>query len=51
VPPRAAPLRDAEAWLERYREFWEASFEALDAVLEDLKREERTKKKQKEKKR
>src|SRR5712675_2081891 len=29
-----APLRDASAWIERYREFWDASFEALDDVLE-----------------
>src|SRR5437762_1659221 len=26
----ATPLRDAGAWIERYREFWEASFDALD---------------------
>src|SRR5215475_8925705 len=39
----AAPLRDVHRWIERYREFWEASFEALDEVLEDLKREEHRK--------
>jgi DNA-binding transcriptional ArsR family regulator len=37
----ASPLRDVNAWIERYREFWEASFAALDDVLEDLKRQER----------
>jgi DNA-binding transcriptional ArsR family regulator len=42
----AAPLHDANAWLERYREFWEASFDALDGVLEDLKRQDRKKRKQ-----
>ena len=31
-----APLADANAWLETYRRFWEASFMRLDAVLEDL---------------
>ena len=33
----AAPLAEANKWLERYREFWEASFKNLDALLEELK--------------
>jgi DNA-binding transcriptional ArsR family regulator len=33
----AAPLRDASQWIDGYREFWEASFDALDGVLEQLK--------------
>jgi DNA-binding transcriptional ArsR family regulator len=33
----ARPLADASRWLERYRQFWEQSFERLDAVLEELK--------------
>jgi DNA-binding transcriptional ArsR family regulator len=37
------PLRDASAWIERYREIWEERFEALDDVLEDLKRQEKKK--------
>src|SRR5262245_44819065 len=32
------PLGEANAWLERYRARWEASFERLDAVLEELQR-------------
>src|SRR3954470_17347486 len=28
----AKPLQDAHAWIDRYREFWEESFEALDDV-------------------
>jgi DNA-binding transcriptional ArsR family regulator len=32
------PLAEASAWLERYRAIWEASFERLDALLEDLQR-------------
>src|SRR5256885_8172354 len=36
-----APLADANAWLERYREFWEASFQRLDALLGELKTKER----------
>ena len=33
----AAPLKEATAWLENYRKFWERSFEALDGVLEEMK--------------
>jgi DNA-binding transcriptional ArsR family regulator len=29
-------LQAASGWLERYREFWEESFERLDEYLEDL---------------
>ncbi|MFZ0040223.1 MAG: metalloregulator ArsR/SmtB family transcription factor [Solirubrobacteraceae bacterium] len=29
-------LREASSWLERYREFWEESFERLGAYLDDL---------------
>jgi DNA-binding transcriptional ArsR family regulator len=42
----AQPLADASGWLEGYRQFWEASFERLDALLEKLKapkKRERTK--------
>ena len=31
------PLAEADEWLERYREFWEASFRRLDTLLEELK--------------
>ena len=33
----AAPLAEANAWLENYRKFWEASYEQLDALLDELK--------------
>ena len=33
----AQPLRDATAWLENYRRFWEGSFQRLDALLDDMK--------------
>jgi DNA-binding transcriptional ArsR family regulator len=36
----AAPLREATAWLEEYRQFWETSFQRLDALLEEMKRNE-----------
>jgi DNA-binding transcriptional ArsR family regulator len=31
------PLAQAQAWIERHREIWEANFERLDALLEELK--------------
>jgi DNA-binding transcriptional ArsR family regulator len=31
------PLAEATAWLEAYRESWEARFDAMDALLEELK--------------
>jgi DNA-binding transcriptional ArsR family regulator len=34
----AQPLAEANAWLERYRDAWEASFERLDGLLEELQR-------------
>jgi DNA-binding transcriptional ArsR family regulator len=34
----AQPLAEANAWLERYRKAWEASFERLDSLLEELQR-------------
>jgi DNA-binding transcriptional ArsR family regulator len=37
-PSRLEPRRlaEASAWLEQYRQFWEASFRRLDAVLDEL---------------
>lgn len=32
----AQPLRDATQWLEHYRQFWDAQFRRLDALLHDL---------------
>ena len=32
----AAPLAEANAWLERYRQFWEQSYGSLDALLAEL---------------
>ena len=31
---RPEPLREAVDWLERYRQFWEESFDSLSAMLE-----------------
>jgi DNA-binding transcriptional ArsR family regulator len=32
---RAAPLGDAAEWLEKYRPFWEGSFDRLEARLKE----------------
>ena len=33
-------LEDEAAWIERYRQLWDARFDELDNVIEDLKRKE-----------
>ena len=34
-------LEEETAWLERYRQLWDARFDELDKVVEELKRKER----------
>ncbi len=41
----AAPLKDAAAWVEEYRRFWEQSFDRLDEYLVELKSELKEKEK------
>ena len=33
----AGPMKDATAWLENYRQFWEQSFDRLEDYLRELK--------------
>jgi DNA-binding transcriptional ArsR family regulator len=33
----AKPLAEASGWLEGYRQFWEGSFQRLDALLNEMK--------------
>jgi DNA-binding transcriptional ArsR family regulator len=33
----AKPLAEVDAWLSGYRQFWEQSYERLDALLDELK--------------
>ncbi len=33
----ATPLKEADAWVQRYRRFWEESFDRLDEVLQEIK--------------
>ena len=37
---RAQPLRQLHQWLERYRQLWDARFEQLDALIEEIKDKE-----------
>ena len=36
----AAPLAEANEWLENYRRFWEARYQRLDTLLEEMKADE-----------
>jgi DNA-binding transcriptional ArsR family regulator len=40
---RPEPLAEVDAWLEKYRAMWEARFERLDDLLEELQQEEEKK--------
>jgi DNA-binding transcriptional ArsR family regulator len=37
----AARLKEATDWLERYRRFWEESFDRLDSYLQTMKKKEK----------
>ena len=41
----AAPLAEATQWLEDYRQFWEAAYEQLDSLLDELKARKKKRKK------
>ena len=43
----ARPLAEANEWLERYREYWEESFRHLDALLEEMKRSQKRRRRKK----
>jgi DNA-binding transcriptional ArsR family regulator len=45
----AKPLSEASKWLENYRKNWEAAFQRLDNLLEELKFEEQSKSKRRKK--
>jgi DNA-binding transcriptional ArsR family regulator len=50
-PCRIAPtaLKDVDGWLEKYRRFWDESFDRLDDYLQELKAQENSREKSKEK--
>src|SRR5580692_571857 len=39
---RPRPLRRMHDWLERYRQLWDARFEQLDELVEELKAKEKS---------
>ncbi len=39
---RAKPLRQLHDWLERYRQLWDARFEGLDELVEELVAQEKS---------
>ena len=39
---RAQPMKQLHKWLDRYRCIWEARFEQLDEVIEEIKRKEKS---------
>jgi DNA-binding transcriptional ArsR family regulator len=39
----AGPLKEASNWIERYRDFWEQSFDRLDEYLRALEKKEKKK--------
>ena len=43
----AKPLAEATGWLENYRRFWEARFQRLDTLLDELKTREKKRKRTK----
>src|SRR5271154_4970026 len=38
----ALRLREATAWMGRYRRFWEESFDRLDGLLDEMKKKEKS---------
>ena len=38
----ACRLEEEAAWIEQYRQLWDARFNGMDEVLEDMKRKEKT---------
>lgn len=40
----AKRLEEADRWLERYRKLWEANYQRLDTLLEQLKTQEKERK-------
>lgn len=37
---RAEPLKDAAAWMQQYRAFWEGRLDRLDAYLREIQKEQ-----------
>ena len=44
---QAAPLREVADWIERYRRYWEKSFDRLDAYLSKLQQQDKLQRQEK----
>jgi DNA-binding transcriptional ArsR family regulator len=44
---QAAPLREVADWIERYRRYWEQSFDRLDAYLGKLQQQDKLQRQEK----
>jgi DNA-binding transcriptional ArsR family regulator len=44
---QAAPLREVADWIERYRRYWEQSFDRLDAYLSKLQQQDKLQRQEK----
>jgi DNA-binding transcriptional ArsR family regulator len=42
---RPAPLQELEVWLERYRRHWQANFQRLDTLLDEMKAKQKNRNK------
>jgi DNA-binding transcriptional ArsR family regulator len=38
---QAKPLQQATDWLERYRQYWEGNYQRLDSLLEEMKADQK----------
>jgi len=47
----AAPLEAASGWIEKYRRFWDESFDRLDVYITELQRQEKARARNKKKRR
>jgi len=47
---KASPLREASAWIDDYRRFWEESFDRLDDYLKTLQKKQQVQEKKKKEK-
>jgi DNA-binding transcriptional ArsR family regulator len=45
----AGPLKDVAEWTERFRQFWEESYDRLDEYLDELQAREKSDRRRKEK--
>jgi DNA-binding transcriptional ArsR family regulator len=45
---RPAPLQELDVWIERYRRIWEANYQRLDVLLDEMKAEQKKRSRKKQ---